>query len=137
MPENPLRRFNPPTVAPPVSRYSHGTVHPLGNGLKRLVCAGQVGITPDGKVAEGLKAQVEQAWDNLLAVIAAEGLGPEHIVKLTAFVADPSPDAVNIVREVRTRKLGELAPSSTYLVVAGLASPALKFEVEAEAVGPA
>ena len=34
--------------------------------------AGQVGITPDGKVAEGLKAQVEAACDNLLAILAAE-----------------------------------------------------------------
>ncbi|MCZ7658655.1 MAG: RidA family protein [Xanthobacteraceae bacterium] len=137
MPDDLIRRFNPPTVAPPVARYSHGTVHALGPGVKRLVCAGQVGIAPDGRIAEGLAAQVEQAWDNLLAVLAAENLGPEHIVKLTAFVADPSPDAVNVVREVRTRKLGQHAPSSTYLVVAGLASPALKFEVEAEAVGPA
>jgi 2-iminobutanoate/2-iminopropanoate deaminase len=132
-----IRRFNPPTVAATAGRYSHGTVHALGPDLKRLVCAGQVGITPDGKVAEGLQAQVEAACDNLLAILAAEKLGPEHIVKLTAFVADPSPDAVTVVREVRARKFGDNAPSSTYLVVAGLASPALKFEIEAEAVGPA
>ena len=39
--------------------------------------------------------------------------------------------------EIRTRKLGDVAPSSTFLVIAGLAGPDLKVEIEGEAVGPA
>jgi len=132
-----IRRNNPPTVHPPLGRYSHASVHPLGNGLKRLVMAGQVGVKPDGKIAGDLGAQIEQAWDNLLAVLASEGMGPADLVKITFFTTDGSPEALKLSREIRARKLGELTPSSTFLVVAGLAGPDLKVEIEGEAVGAA
>ena len=61
-----IRRHNPPTVHSPAGRYNHVTVHPVGNGLKRVVLAGQVGVKPDGAIAGDLAAQIEQAWDNLL-----------------------------------------------------------------------
>jgi hypothetical protein len=50
-----VRRHNPPTVHSPAGRYSHVTVHPLGNGLKRVVLAGQVGVKPDGAIAGDLR----------------------------------------------------------------------------------
>jgi len=130
-----LRRQNPPAVHAPLGRYSHATVHPLGSGLKRLAMAGQVGMKPDGKIAGDLGAQIEQAWDNLLAVLASEGMGPADLVKITFFTTDGSPEALKLSREIRARKLGDVAPSSTFLVVAGLAGPELKVEIEGEAVG--
>jgi 2-iminobutanoate/2-iminopropanoate deaminase len=132
-----IRRHNPPAVHPPAGRYSHATVHPLGPGLKRLVMSGQVGVKPDGEIAGDFGAQIEQAWDNLLAVLASEGMGPADLVKITFFITDGSPEALKLSREIRARKLGELAPSSTFLVVAGLAGPDLKVEIEGEAVGAA
>jgi 2-iminobutanoate/2-iminopropanoate deaminase len=132
-----IRRHNPPAVHPPAGRYSHATVHPFGPGLKRLVMSGQVGVKPDGKIAGDLGAQIEQAWDNLLAVLASEGMGPADLVKITFFITDGSPEALKLSREIRARKLGDLAPSSTFLVVAGLAGPDLKVEIEGEAVGAA
>jgi 2-iminobutanoate/2-iminopropanoate deaminase len=131
-----IRRHSPPGVHTPVGRYSHVTVHPLGNGLKRVVFAGQVGLKPDGSLAGDLGAQIEQAWDNLIACLASEKLGPQHLVKIVYFTTVNTPDALKASREVRVRKLGDLAPSSTYLVVAGLASPDFKVEIEGEAVGP-
>src|SRR5689334_18578498 len=130
-----LRRFNPPTIAPPQGRYSHGTVHALGNGLKRLVTAGQVGVRPDGTLPDDLAGQIEAAWDNLLGVLAAEGLGARDLVKITYFTTDASPEALKLSRDIRARKLGDVMPGSTYLVVAGLAGPKLKVEIEGEAVG--
>jgi 2-iminobutanoate/2-iminopropanoate deaminase len=131
-----IRRHNPPTVHSPVGRYSHVTVHPLGNGLKRVVLAGQVGMKPDGTIAGDLGAQIEQAWDNLLACLASEKLGPEHLVKIVYFTTVSTPDGIKLSREIRARKLGDLAPSSTFLVIAGLAAPDYKVEIEGEAVGP-
>jgi 2-iminobutanoate/2-iminopropanoate deaminase len=131
-----IRRHNPPDVHTPLGRYSHVTVHPLGNGLKRIVLAGQVGLKKDGSIAGDLAAQIEQAWDNLLACLASEKLGPQHLVKIVYFTTVNTPDALKTSREIRVRKLGELAPSSTYLVIAGLAGPDLKVEIEGEAVGP-
>lgn len=129
-----VRRTNPPAVHPPLGRYHHATVHPLGGGLKRLVMAGQVGIRPDGTLAGDLGAQIEQAYDNLLAVLASEGMGPADLVKITYFTTDGSAEALKLSREIRARKLGDANPSSTYLVIAGLAGPDLKVEIEGEAV---
>jgi enamine deaminase RidA (YjgF/YER057c/UK114 family) len=131
-----IRRHNPPTVHAPAGRYSHVTVHPLGNGLKRVVLAGQVGVKPDGAIAGELAAQIEQAWDNLVACLASESLGPEHLVKIVYFTTVSTPDALKVAREIRARKLGDIAPSSTFLVIAGLAGPDYKVEIEGEAVGP-
>ena len=130
-----IRRNNPPTVHPPLGKYHHATVHPLGNGLKRLVMAGQVGIKPDGQLAGDLGAQIEQAYDNLLAVLASEGMSAANLVKITYFTTDRSPEGLKLSREIRARKLGDVNPSSTYLVIAGLAGPDLKVEIEGEAVG--
>ncbi len=131
-----IRRHNPPAVHSPVGRYSHVTVHPLGNGLKRVVLAGQVGVKKDGAIAGDLAAQIEQSWDNELACLASQRLGPEHLVKVVYFTTVNSPDALKLSREIRVRKLGDVAPSSTYLVIAGLAGPDFKVEIEGEAVGP-
>lgn len=126
--------FNPPSIHPPNSRYSHGVVHAFAPKTRRLVISGQVGIAPDGTVSDDLATQVEQAWDNLFGVLAGAGMGPRDIVKVTTFVTDGSPETVRRCREIRSRRLGEHAPASTFLVVAGLASPAFKVEIEAEAV---
>jgi hypothetical protein len=55
-------------------------------------------------------------------------------VKITFFTTDGSPEALKLSREIRARKLGDCAPSSTFLVVAGLAGADLKVEIEGEAV---
>jgi hypothetical protein len=74
--------------------------------------------------------------DNLLACLASERLGPEHLVKIVYFTTVNTPEALTLSREVRGRKLGDISPSSTYLVIAGLALPDYKVEIEGEAVGP-
>jgi len=132
-----LRRHNPPTVHAPAGRYSHVVVHPLGNGLKRVVMSGQVGMKPDGTTASDLAGQIEQAYDNLLAVLASEGLSAADLVKITYFTTDRSQEALKLSRDIRARKLGDVMPASTYLVVARLAGPAWKVEIEGEAVGAA
>jgi enamine deaminase RidA (YjgF/YER057c/UK114 family) len=132
-----IRRHNPAEVHPPAGRYSHVTVHSLGQGLKRVVLAGQVGLKPDGTIAGDLESQIEQAWDNLLACLASEKLGAEHLVKIVYFTVVNTAEALTLSREIRARKLGDIAPSSTYLVIAGLAGPDYKVEIEGEAVGPA
>lgn len=50
--------------------------------------AGQVGIDPKtGKMTPGgIRAQTKQAIENLRAVLAAAGIGLEHVVKTTVFL---------------------------------------------------
>ena len=69
--------FNPPNVSPPFSRYSQGAL--VGPGLRWLHISGQVGVRPDGGSLSGIEAQMHQAWDNLLAVLAAGAGLPDDV----------------------------------------------------------
>ncbi len=124
------RFLNPATLPQPSSQYSQGVL--VGPYSKRLLISGQVGRRPDKSLCEGLAAQAEQAYDNILALVAAAEMTPADIVKLTVYCTQPGSGAV--LREVRTRKLGRHAPASTYLQVAGLADPAYLVEIEGEAL---
>ncbi len=122
--------FNPSTIVAPASRYSQGALH--APGARRLVISGQVGVAPDGTVAQGLEAQMEQAWNNLEAVLAHAGMNVRDLVKITAFCVPPG--SVAPFRTIRDRRLGGHAPACTYLEGVGLASPAFLFEIEGEAM---
>ena len=52
-----------------------------------LYVGGQNGTDATGTLADGLGAQTEQALRNVLAVLAAAGSGPEHVGKLTIYLA--------------------------------------------------
>ncbi len=124
-----MKRFNPPTVALPGSRYSQGVVH--GSG-RRLLISGQVGVRPDGSVPASLKDQIDQAFMNFMAVLREAGMGPEHVVKITAMALGP--EALPHYRAARDLCFEGHPPASTYVQVAGLASPDFLFEVDGEAV---
>lgn len=122
-----LKQYKPQTVAPPFSRYSHGVEAPAG--ARWLYISGQVGVAPDGKIADGAEAQIEQAWRNVLSVLEAAGMGPGDLVKVTTFLIDR--DHLPIARSVRDRMLGGAEPASTLLFVSGLAGPDWLVEIEA------
>lgn len=127
-----LQFVNPPGVHDPAGRYSHAAV--VTGAARWVLISGQVGVRPDGTVPEDSTAQCEQALANLLAILRSQGLGPEAIAKLTVFLTDPAD--IPVWRAARSAALGQAGPpASTLLVVAGLASPAYKVEVEAIACG--
>ncbi len=127
-----LKAHNPATIAAPVSRYSHA-VEVRGPG-RWLHISGQVGVQPDGSVPSDSEAQMETAWTNLLAILREAGMTADNLVKITAFITDPAD--VGLVRTVRDRHLGAMAPASTLLVVSRLAHPDYRFELEAVAAAP-
>ena len=122
-----LKRHNPPNVAPPFARYSHGVEAPAN--ARWLHVSGQVGVTPDGKVQDGAEAQIEQAWRNVLSVLQAAGMGPRDLVKVTTLLLDRAD--LPTARAVRERMLQGAEPASTLMIVAGLASPDWLVEIEA------
>ena len=124
-----LKPINPPTIAPPFSRYSQAIEVPAG--ARWLHISGQVGVRADGTLEQGFTAQAERAWDNLLAVLAAAGMGPADVVKANVYLTRGSDLAES--RRIRDAKLAGAAPASTLAVVAALANPAWLFEVEAVA----
>ena len=124
------RFLNPSTVIAPASRYSQAVEHRLGG--RRLVISGQLGLRPDGTLAEGLEAQMEVAWDNLVAILRDAGMGVNDLVKVTVYVTVPG--SVGPFRTIRDAKLAGHAPACTYLEIAGLARPEFLVEIEGEAV---
>ena len=57
------------------------------NGL--VFVSGQLGLDPaSGALAEGIEAQTRRALQNLVAILAAAGLGTKHVLKATIYVAN-------------------------------------------------
>ena len=128
-----LKLDNPATVSPPLGRYSHSVETPPGRGL--VFVSGQVGVRPDGALAgPGIAEQADQVYANIVAVLAAKGVPPSDIVKLTTFMTEDDLDGS--VRGARARHLGEHRPASTAVYVTRLVDPAWKIEIEAVALAP-
>lgn len=120
---------NPGGVAPPFGNYSHAAV--VAKGAQWLHLSGQVGVQPDGTLAQGIDAQCEWAWKNLLAILESSGMGLGDVVKTTTYLVDV--DHVAAFRRVRDRVIGAHRPASTLVVVQALASPEWLVEIELEA----
>lgn len=129
-----VRKANPVSVPKPVAAYSHVAVVPPGTRL--LYLAGQVGNRADGTVPATIEEQAVQALENIRLILAAEGAGPEDIVKLTFYAAAKPTDMAKIGAK-RAQMLGKSPPPpSTWVYVSGLASPQYLIEVEAIAAVP-
>lgn len=123
---------DPDNVAPPIGHYSHLAVVTAGTDL--LYLAGQVGIKRDGSTCGDVNDQYRQSLPNILTILASEGCGPEHIVKLTTYLVTPLD--LNKIREMREELLGEAKPPSTLLYVPKLARPEFLVEIDAIAARP-
>lgn len=98
-------------------------------GHRRLrFVSGQVPVHADGTVPGGPEAQCEQAWRNVISVLAAARLGVEHIVKVSTFLTDRAQIAAN--RASRRRVLQGNEPASTVMIAQTLDSRWL-LEIEA------
>lgn len=53
-----------------------------------LYLSGQIGVSPDGKLADGVEAQTKQALDNVGAILKRAGLGYGDVFHCTAFLSD-------------------------------------------------
>ena len=125
-----MKILNPENVVRPASNYAQGVVHAAG--AERMVISGQLGLRPDGSLEEGLRAQMERAWSNVFAVMAAGGFEREHLLRATIYVTVPG--QVGLYREVRDEMLAGHRCANTYLEISALAAPEFLVEIEAEAI---
>jgi enamine deaminase RidA (YjgF/YER057c/UK114 family) len=123
------RLFNPTDICPPFSRYSHGAL--VERPSQWLHISGQVGARPDGSLEQGFEAQARRSWANLIAVLKAGGMELADLVKVNVFLTRAGD--IPASRAIRDEALQGAAPTSTLLVVAGLAHPDLLVEIEAVA----
>lgn len=127
MPQVHVVTHNPATVHAAAGGYSMGLE--LRQHRRLLFISGQVPERSDGTVPEGFEAQCEQAWRNVSEVLAAAGLGVEHLVKVTTFLTDRNQVVTN--RTLRRAVLGEHQPALTVVVVETVDS---KWLLEIEAI---
>ena len=123
--------INPQGLAsPPNNIYNH--VVKVGN---TVYISGQVSRDLEGRTAHvgDAEAQIRQVWANLEIAMKAAGGSLNDIVKTTTYVVGR--ENLAKIRVARLALLpSEDRPTSTTLVVAGLADPDLLVEVEAVAV---
>jgi len=111
----------------PVSHYCH--VVRTGN---LVWVSGTVGMDAAGHIPDGVIEQFDLALQNLDRCLKAVGSGANNVVKVTVFLTDIDDRAR--INPARQRYFGEHRPASTLVEVSALVLPALKVEIEAQAV---
>lgn len=127
--------IDPDSLAPPRG-YSNGMLMPAG---RILFVAGQIGWNREGEVvSEAFPEQFAQALDNVLDVVRAAGGRPEHVGRLTIFVADRAQylEAAKEVGRAYRERMGKHYPAMSLVEVAALLEPGALLEIEATAVIP-
>jgi enamine deaminase RidA (YjgF/YER057c/UK114 family) len=103
-----------------------------------LYLAGQIAADAEGTiVAPGDAAgQAKQVWANVGRVLAAAGLGPEHVVKVTTYLTEAGAAHRDAVTAERLRFFGDRRPAHTGLVVLAMGHPDVVLEVDVIAYRP-
>lgn len=134
-----------PSPSPP-----HRVLHPAGwprpkgyaNGVlaegRVVVTGGVVGWTAEGTFPATFVEQARQTFENIVAILAEAGAGPEHLVRLTWYVTDMD-EYLAAPRELGAAYrsvFGLSFPAMAAVQVVRLVEPAAKLEIEATAVLP-
>ncbi len=124
----PKEFINPDSLSKPPS-YSH--VVKAGN---LVFIAGQIAVNSSGDVvgAGDIEAQAQQIFANLDAAMKAAGGTREDIVATTVYIINR--DDLPGFRKAREQFFGNVRPTSTLLLISGLARPELLLEIQAIAV---
>jgi 2-iminobutanoate/2-iminopropanoate deaminase len=126
----PVERIQPDGLSRPAA-YTH-----VIRAGETVYIAGQTATDQNGQVVAGdIGAQATQVFENLRRAVGSVGGTLADLVKITVYVTDAA--YRGSVGEARRRYLGEALPTSTFLVVAGLADPRYLVEIDAIAVVPA
>jgi enamine deaminase RidA (YjgF/YER057c/UK114 family) len=110
------------------------------NGIKArgefVFVGGMVGWDANEKFPKGFVPQARQALQNIAAVLAEGGAGPEHVVRLTWYVLDMD-EYLACRRELGAayrEVMGDNYPAMALVQVGRLFEPEARLEIEATAV---
>jgi len=123
--------IQPKSLNDPRPRYSQGI---LNSGGKLLFIAGQTASDKDGNVVGkgDIRAQTEQVFANLKAVLKASGGTLDNLVMTTTYITDR--EYREGYNEVRRGQYKKMPPTSTLVIVKGLAHPDYLIEIAGIAV---
>jgi 2-iminobutanoate/2-iminopropanoate deaminase len=123
--------IQPKTLNDPRPRYSQGI---LAEGGKLLFVAGQTASDQNGNVVGkgDIKAQTQQVFANLKAVLEEAGGTLDDLVMTTTYITDR--EYREGYNEVRRGVYKKDPPTSTLVIVKGLAHPDYLIEIAGIAV---
>jgi enamine deaminase RidA (YjgF/YER057c/UK114 family) len=131
-----LTLINPESLGKPKG-YNNGVL--VRGDCDMLFVAGQVGWDANQRLAAPeFTAQFDRALANVLAVVAAAKGGPEHVVRLTIYVADKSEYVAGLadIGAAYRARMGRHFPAMTLVEVSALLETGAKVEIEATAAIP-
>lgn len=113
-----------PGAPKPIAPYSPAI---KAEGL--VFVSGQLPLNHAGAMPEGMAAQTGQCLENMKALLAAAGLGMDHVVKCTVFITNM--DDFGKMNEVYAKYFTDTPPARSTVEVSRLARGAM---VEIEAI---
>ena len=123
-------RHDPYPVAEPYhGLYAYGVELPANT--RTLHISGQVGVSPDGELAQGFEAQCRQVFENIKAVLSTASMQLSNIVKLNIYMLDRAD--METLLKVRREYLEGVRPAITVVFVQGLVAEDWLVEIEAVA----
>lgn len=113
------------------------------NGIKAsgdmIFVAGQIGWLPDGTFeTDDFAGQFRQTLENTVAVLAAGGAGPEHVVRMTWFITDKQAYLCSLkeIGQAWRDIMGRHYPAMAVVEVSALVEDRAKVEIETTAILP-
>jgi enamine deaminase RidA (YjgF/YER057c/UK114 family) len=117
---------------PAPNGYSH--VAEIEGPARLVFLAGQGGENRVGELSKDFRAQMKQAFANVLTALAAAGATPRDVVKLVVLVVDHSEEKLAVFGEELAAAFGEdVKPPCTLIPVPRLALDGMQIEIEATA----
>lgn len=115
----------------------------FANGIsaegRMIFTAGIIGWDETGTiVAPDLAGQLRQILLNTLAILAEDGAGPEHIVRMTWYVVDIDEYRLGLadIGAAYKEVIGRHFPAMAVVQVGALVEPRARIEIETTAVVP-
>jgi enamine deaminase RidA (YjgF/YER057c/UK114 family) len=115
----------------------------FANGIaaegRMVFTAGIIGWDETGAIVSGdLAGQLRQILLNTLAILAEDGAGPEHIVRMTWYVVDVDEYRSGLagIGAVYKEVMGRNFPAMAVVQVGALVEPAARIEIETTAMVP-
>jgi enamine deaminase RidA (YjgF/YER057c/UK114 family) len=127
------------TLLPPGWPRPKGYANGVSAQGRVIVTAGVVGWNEQEQFAsEDMVSQFRQILRNILAILAADGAGPEHIIRMTWYVTDIPEYRFSLTKigAVYRELIGKHFPAMAVVGVTALVEPKAKIEIETIAVVP-
>jgi enamine deaminase RidA (YjgF/YER057c/UK114 family) len=127
------------SLLPPGWKRPRGYANGISATGRMVFTAGVVGWDAEERfTAPDLAGQFRQVLLNTLAILAEDGAGPEHIVRMTWYITSRD-DYLSQIAEIGAAYrdlVGRNYPAMAVVEVAALVEPEAKVEIETIAVVP-